>query len=74
MELVIRDTDVRVITEKEAQIVKLLSEGMSATNTAIKLGMNRRTMEATIQRLKNKTDTKTMPHLIATFIRKKLID
>jgi DNA-binding CsgD family transcriptional regulator len=74
MKDLVKEGAVVEITARELQIVQLLSNGNSSKMVAQTLKVNIRTMEAAIIRLKTKTDTKTVPHLVATFIRKKLIN
>lgn len=74
MKDLVKEGAVVEITDRELQIARLLSNGNSSKIVAQTMKVNVRTMEAAIIRLKTKTDTKTVPHLVATLIRKKLID
>lgn len=74
MKDLVKEGAVVEVTDRELQIAQLLSNGNSSKVVAQTMKVNVRTMEAAIIRLKTKTDTKTVPHLIATLIRKKLID
>lgn len=74
MKKVVRDGEVIVIIYTDERVVQLLSEGKTIAEVAGEMNVNVRTMEARIGRLKKKTECSTLPHLVATFLRNKLID
>lgn len=74
METIVKDKNKRIITERDVEIVRLLSRGTTARQAALELSMNTRTFESKIYRLKLNFDANTIAHLVAIFIRQKLID
>lgn len=54
-------------------IVRLLSNGETVVDIADRLKINKRTMEGKISAIKNMFDVLTLPHLVAFFLRNKLI-
>jgi DNA-binding CsgD family transcriptional regulator len=74
MEVVIKDENKVIISERDVEIVRLLSAGVTAKRAAVELGINIRTFESKLGKLKYSFDCNTVAHLVATFIRKKLID
>lgn len=74
MKELVKEWSAVIITDRELAIVKALSEGNTSGEAAYKLRMNRRTLEAAIVRLKDKTGCRTVAHLACKFIRNKLID
>lgn len=63
-----------VITEREIKIVSLLSSGKRATEIGVEIGKSSRTVESLLDKLRIKTDAKTLPELVAIFFRNKLIE
>jgi DNA-binding CsgD family transcriptional regulator len=59
--------------EYKNEIVILLSQGMTARDSAAFLGVNYKTLETHIDIIKREYNCKNTTHLVATFIRKKLI-
>lgn len=72
---VTKDTGTVLITEIDIKIVEALSNGFTIKEVpgVIKVKRSHRTFEARITLLKLKFNCKTIPHLVATFIRKDLI-
>lgn len=62
------------VTDKEVYIVQLLANGMRSREIGLKTGKSQRTIEATLDRLRLKTGCKSLPELVATFFRNKLIE
>lgn len=62
------------VTDKETEIVKLLADGNTIPDIAVKMGLNRRSLEAKVATLKDKYRSSTVAHLVAVFLRNKLID
>lgn len=58
---------------KEEKIVQMLSNGYTVKEIAIATGMNIRTLEAKLVRVKDQNGAKNIHHLVANFLRKKKI-
>jgi DNA-binding NarL/FixJ family response regulator len=63
----------RVPTDHAKKIVSLLSTGYNITMIADMLNVNQRTLEAQISRIKAEYAAETLPHLVAIFMRNKVI-
>jgi len=57
----------------DAEIVQMLSEGIIGSEIAKKLGVNLRTLEARLTRIRDKALATNAPHLVGNYFRKKLI-
>ena len=57
----------------DAEIVQMLSEGIIGSEIANKLGVNLRTLEARLTRIRDKALAKNAPHLVGNYFRKQLI-
>lgn len=53
------------LTEREAQVVRLLATGITARETGKKLGISKRTVETHKNNAMFKLDAKNVAHLIA---------
>jgi DNA-binding CsgD family transcriptional regulator len=60
-------------TPEILQLVKYLSYGHSAKEAAIEFGYNQRTVESNISTLKKRFNCINLVHLVAYFLRNKLI-
>lgn len=49
----------------DTEILKLLAEGLTAKEIAEKLSISKRTVEARILRMKERSSTKTSTHLVS---------
>ena len=76
MELTITNHKPKVVkvTIREMSIVKMLSDGLRTSKIAEVLDLSPRTIETLIQNLKLRTLSDTIPHLVAIFLRNKIID
>lgn len=74
MELTIVPKDKVVVTEREAEMVKMLTEGHRPVEIASKLNVSNRTVETYLATLRRKTNCRTLPQLVAVFIKNGLID
>ena len=63
----------RVPTDHAKKIVALLSQGYNAKHIADMMDINNRTLEAHINRLKSEYGASTLSHLVAIFMRNKVI-
>lgn len=70
--VVIRDGQ-RVITKQEIDIVQALSNGLSASETGDLVGLSGRTIESYTANLRRDFECKSTVHLVAVFLRKKII-
>ena len=61
------------ISQREVDFVKMLSDGYSRKEISVKYKLSIRTIDAAIDRVKVKTGSKTMAHLVGLFFRNKLI-
>lgn len=62
------------ITQEERDIVRKLADGVFGNTISKEMGVNYNTFAFQLGVLKNKCCVKTTPHLVAFFIRNKLID
>lgn len=62
-----------VVKEKDIEMVKFYSDGFRNQYIAEKLGLSVRTIEFKSLDLQEKFQCKSIPHLVATFFRKGLI-
>lgn len=74
MEVVVKRENTVVVSDREVGIVKMLSNGVTVKQIAVEMGINRRTLENTCNRLRFDFDCNTLPQLVATFLRKKIIE
>jgi DNA-binding CsgD family transcriptional regulator len=58
---------------KDKDIVKKLSDGYTAKDIADEFSINVRTLEAKLIRLRDKSGSKNTTHMVANYLRKKLI-
>lgn len=70
--IVIKDDSVTV-SERDLDIVSKLSNGLTCGEVGFSYNLSKRTIEAHVSRLKNYFDCDTIPQLVATLIRKGLI-
>lgn len=61
-------------TAEDRNLVKLLAEGKRNEEIGQILAISRRTIEGQLSNLKRKTEAKTLPELVAIFMRNKLIE
>jgi len=61
-------------TEREKQLVQLLTEGKTASRMALKLGMSESSFSSELATVRAKYDCDNSVQLVAYFLRKKLID
>ena len=66
-----KDNPLKEVTD--AEIVQMLSEGIIGSEIAFKLGVNLRTLEARLTRIRDKSLSKNVAHLVGNYFRKKLI-
>jgi len=59
--------------KKEIKIVQMLSLGYTVKDIADDMGINVRTLEARLVRIKDKNGATNIPHLVANFLRSKKI-
>jgi len=64
----------QIIPDKEIKLVQLLANGMRSKEIALNTGISVRTVESNLDRLRLKTGCKSLPELVATFFRNKLIE
>lgn len=74
MQAVIVKKDTVKISEDDVKTVKLYSDGFRTSAIAKKCKVSPRTIEARAETLKRKFSAKTLPHLVALFIRQNLIN
>lgn len=74
MNLVIKAKDSIVVTEKEVEIVRMLSNGAKTAKISKELKIKIRTLESIIARLKAYSGCKTMAELACAFLRNKIIE
>jgi len=63
-----------IFNEKELRIVKLIHEGKEINEIAADVELQQRTVSAILDKLKNKTETKSSEELITYCIREKFIE
>jgi len=73
METVIKRKNVVVLTERDLQIVSMLSIGKTAPDIAKKLKMSERTIEGIIVKLRGKYKCKNVVHLVSHFLRNQIL-
>ena len=73
METVIKSEKIVVVTERNVEIIKDYSNGISTKDIADKYKISRRTVEQIMAKLKFQFDCDSLGHLVATFIRKGLM-
>lgn len=61
-------------TARDKQIVHLSSEGYSAAEIGKIICLSERTVEGRIEKLRKFFECKNTPHLVATFLRNKIIE
>lgn len=62
------------VIDRDVEIVRLVSMGYTAQEIADDGDISRRTVEAAIEKLKFKYECVSLAHLVATFLRKKIIE
>ena len=62
------------VTEREKELVSLLTEGKTAPKTAAKAGTNESSLAAELSKIRAKYDCDNSIQLVAFFLRNKLID
>jgi DNA-binding CsgD family transcriptional regulator len=73
MDAVILKKNTVVISQKEIIIVQMLADGNRTADIAKKLKLSVRTIEANLDSLRNKFDAKTLPQLVAIFLKNQFI-
>jgi DNA-binding CsgD family transcriptional regulator len=73
MDAVILKKNTVVISQREIIIVQLLADGNRTADIAKKMKLSVRTMEANLDGLRNKFDAKTLPQLVAIFLKNQFI-
>lgn len=73
METVITTNSQVIISERDVKIVQLYSDGFKAYQIAKRLKISSRTVEAVLNKLRDKYKAKTVTHLVAVFLRNNLI-
>jgi DNA-binding NarL/FixJ family response regulator len=61
------------VDKEHLEIVQMISEGLTVAQISEKMGINIRTAEAKIGRIKNTYNVTTLPELVSFFFRNKLI-
>lgn len=74
MSVVIKGENTVIISEREIKIIQMIANGTTAKQAAIEMDIKARTMEGIINKLRGEFDCNTLSHLVATFLRQKLID
>lgn len=62
------------LTNRERQIVHLISQGLSAKESALELGIAPSTIERHVENVRLKTRTRNRVHMVAYVIRTGLLD
>lgn len=62
-----------MVAVTNAEIITYLSNGYKIEEIVIETGINRRTLESRLMKLKKQSLSKTVPHLVANYLRKQLI-
>lgn len=73
MDTVVRKRGVVVLPMIHVKMILLVSQGHSASQIGRAVNRSPRTVEATILTLRRKYKCKNVTHLVATFLRKKII-
>jgi DNA-binding CsgD family transcriptional regulator len=71
--VIVRKKNTISITDKDVKIVEMIASGMRASDIGEKFKRSPRTIEFSIDRLKEKFGAKTQPELVAMFFRHKII-
>lgn len=66
-----KDNPLKKVTD--AEIVQMLSEGIIGSEIAFKLGVNLRTLEARLTRIRDKSNSRNVAHLVGNYFRDKKI-
>jgi DNA-binding CsgD family transcriptional regulator len=74
MEFTVHKNEGTIITQKEVDLVKMLSDGKRASEIAQVFEKSVRTVETNMSTLRAKTNCRTLPQLVALFLRSKLIE
>ena len=72
-EVVVKNDDTVIITDRDLDIIYRLSCGDTCGRIGADLEVSKRTIEAHVAKLKSYFESATIPHLVATVIRKGLI-
>lgn len=59
--------------EREVEIVKMLSEGLTAAKIGEKINLTTRTTENLIAQIKYSYDAENTPHLVGIFFKRKIL-
>lgn len=70
----IKQTVDRVFTDKELELIQMTANGVKRSEIAEKTKRSIRTIESHLDRLKKEFKCGSVPHLVAFFLRNKLID
>lgn len=71
--MTIRTIEVNV-TDLEKSVVKLLADGCTVPEIAKALALNSRTLETRVSNIRERYTARNIAHLVAIFLRNKLID
>jgi two-component system nitrate/nitrite response regulator NarL len=74
MEILVKNDDVRVITPTELEIVKMISDGMTVPEIAVARQCALKTIEVHMANVRKKIKCNTAAHVVATLLRKKIIE
>lgn len=69
----LREPQVKGITDRDVKIVEMLSHGKFAKDIAAKSNISKRTVEDIVLNLLKDFKCRNTPHLVSTFMRKKII-
>lgn len=58
----------------DAEIVDMLSKGFKVSEISKEIGVNIRTLEARLIRIRDKSSSTNVAHLVGNYFRKKLIE
>lgn len=74
MEVLVKRENTIVVAERDVKMVKMLSDGAIMRKIAAELSLSKRTVENLLNNLRDEFNCDTLPHLVATFLRKKIIE
>jgi DNA-binding CsgD family transcriptional regulator len=73
MEALVIKEGQRVITQRELDVVEAISLGKRPMDIGVSLDISGRTVESILSRLMKDFECRSSTHLVATFLRKKII-
>lgn len=74
MNVVLKDKSTILVSDKDIKLIESLSSGFTREQTAKILRVKENTMDMRLRRLRLKMGLKTNYQLVATFLRKKIIE